>query len=1071
MKQSGYYRFPTISGNKIVFVCEEDLWSVDADGGQALRLSSNHGEVTRPYLSPDGKWIAYTGREEGNAEIYVMPSSGGTQKCLTFLGANSTVVGWTSDSKYILFSSNSRQPFLRMLNLYKVPVSGGEPENLNLGHANNISYGKKGAVLGINTTDPARWKRYKGGTAGVLWIDTKGKGNFNKLIDLKGNMACPMWIGDRIYFIADHEGIGNLYSCTPEGKDLEKHTENKDFYVRNATTDGKRVVYHSGADIFLFDPKKNKSKKVEIDFYSPQIHRQRKFVIPNVYLEDYHVHPEGHSISLNTRGKGFAFPSHDGVVSQIGEVDGVRYRLTQWLDKDRIITISDKGGKEAIEIHENKFDAKVKRFESLDIGMALNLKPSPIEDKFVLSNQRYELVLVDLKKKTRKILDKSKYSRIDGFDWSPDGKWVTYSCCETHGTASIKICNIETGETHLLTDTRFRDFSPSFDPEGKFIYFLSYREFNPVYDSVYFDLSFPRSVKPCLISLKKETLSPFAPIPKFLKEEEKKDDKKDKKDDKKKDKEVVKVEIDFDGIFDRVATFPVPEGRYIQVWGLKGKVLLSNGSIKGAINNLWYQDTPETGINLEYYDFENHRTEAVAYNISDFKVSSKNDVLVYRSGYKLRTTHVLPYEKNRPSDDKPGRKSGWIDFSRIKISVNPIEEWKQMFTEMWRLQKLHFWDENMCGIDWDKAYKKYFTLLNRVASRSEFSDLAWELQGELGTSHAYETGGDYRHPPHYKQGLLGADFKYDEKSGGYKITHIAKGDAWNEKENSSLSRMGVNVSVGDILLAVNNQKLDKNTPPNQLLINRSNQEVMLTFAGKKKGEYREVMVRPHPTETHARYREWVENNREKVRKATNGKVGYVHVPDMGPHGFAEFHRYYFAEVDKDSVIIDVRYNGGGHVSQLLLEKIARKRIAYNVNRWGSPEPYPSDSILGSTVAITNEHAGSDGDIFSHNYKQMKLGKLIGKRTWGGVIGIWPRHKLVDGSVTTQPEFSFWFTDVGWKVENYGTEPDIEVDYKPQDWAKNHDPQLEKAIEVILEEMKNNPPKLPNFDNKPNLGGY
>ncbi|MBC7472902.1 MAG: PDZ domain-containing protein, partial [Candidatus Sericytochromatia bacterium] len=750
----------------------------------------------------------------------------------------------------------------------------------------------------------------------------------------------------------------------------------------------------------------------------------RKFVNSARFFEDFNLHADGHSLVFNIRGKMFAMPNWDGSVSQLGKADGVRYKLTQWLDKkSKFITISDDQNKEAIEIHSTEYDAKIKRFDEFDIGRALEMEISPTEEKVIIANHRSELLLIDLAKKKMKVLDQSKYSRINGFSWSPDGKWVTYASADTQNTISIKLCEIKTGKVHRLTDTRFKDVNPSFDPQGKFIYFLSYREFNPVYDSMYFDLSFPKGMRPMLISLAKDTLSPFAPIPKFLHDEEVKTDaKEDKKKVKEEKNKSTEIKIDFEGIENRVIAFPMPEGKYNQIWGLKGKVLISSMPVKGSLNQNMFATEPEMGATLEYFDFEQQKSELVATNISYFKVSEKNETLAYRSGGKLRVTSVLPIDKNKPTDDKPSKKSGWIDIDRMKTSVLPAFEWQQMYTEMWRLQKEHFWDPNMCGIDWDKVYKRYQVLLVKVATRSEFSDLIWEMQGELGTSHAYELGGDYRSGPYYRQGVLGADFEYDQKTDAYKVGHIVQGDSWSEKDNSSLNRIGVNVKKGDLLLAINNQKVSKSVSPHQLLVNQANNEVMLTFSGNKKNETKDVMVKALTTDATARYREWVENNRQAVHKATNGRVGYIHVPNMGPEGYSEFHRYYFAEAEKESVIVDVRYNGGGHVSQLLLEKLSRKRIAYNINRWGAPEPYPSDSILGSVIAITNEYAGSDGDIFSHCYKIMKLGKLVGKRTWGGVVGIWPRHKMVDGSMTTQPEFSFWFVDVGWGVENYGTAP-------------------------------------------------
>jgi tricorn protease len=381
----------------------------------------------------------------------------------------------------------------------------------------------------------------------------------------------------------------------------------------------------------------------------------------------------------------------------------------------------------------------------------------------------------------------------------------------------------------------------------------------------------------------------------------------------------------------------------------------------------------------------------------------------------------------------------------------------------------------MSRLDWETVYQRYYKLIDRVATRAEFSDLLWEMQGELGTSHAYELGGDYRVVPKYAQGFLGANFEYDAEHKGYRITHIVQGDSWRERADSSLHRPGTNVQVGDVLLAIDGQHLDANWTPAQALVNRADSEVQLTIlpaateaGSEEKPEPRLVLVKTLTSEQPARYREWVERNRQRVYQKTAGKVGYVHIPDMGPNGYAEFHRHYRAESERDGLIVDVRFNGGGHVSQLLLEKLARRRVGYDQPRYGPAVPYPYYSILGPMVALTNEYAGSDGDIFSHVFKLLKLGPLIGKRTWGGVIGIWPRHSLVDGTTTTQPEFSFWFEDVGWAVENYGTDPDIEVDIKPQDYARNKDPQLDRAIREIMAMLAENPPQIPDFGPRPSL---
>ncbi|MBD2104719.1 S41 family peptidase [Leptolyngbya sp. FACHB-261] len=1081
VRQSGYYRFPTIQGNQIVFVCEDDLWSVAVEGGIAVRLTSNLGEVSHPFLSPDGTGLAFIGREEGNREVYWMPAEGGAATRLTFLGAMTSVVGWSPDGQSILFASNSAQPFGRIFNLYQIRPEGGMPERLPFGLAHTISYGSEGGVvLGRNTADPARWKRYRGGTAGVLWIDAQGTGEFRKLIDLKGNLAAPMWVGDRVFFISDHEGVGNLYSCTSAGEDLQAHTHNRDYYVRNATSDGRRIVYHAGADLFCLDTETGSQNSIEIDFRSPQVQRQRKFVEAGEFLEDYTLHAEGHSTLVTSRGKSFYFGNWEGAVTPLNPTDGVRSRLTRWLnDQRRLVTIADRDGFEALEIHNPGVNLEVERLEELDLGRALSLEISPTEDKVVLSNHRQELVLVDLNTKQRQVLDASQYQRIHGFCWSPDGQWVAYSCAENQQTASIKICRIQDGSTYCLTPPRFKDIRPAFDPEGKFIYFLSYREFNPVYDSMYFDLGFPRGMRPFLIALKKETPSPFVPVPKPLKPgkangkpeakngngEDKQDE--DKGNDKSVEKKIPTVEIDFDGIEHRVVGFPVPEGRYGQIWGVKGKALFTSLPIKGSLNGQADEEA-EAESTLEFYDFEEQKRETIATEVTSFRVAKDNETVIYRSKKRLRICAIAPQDKNKNNDKHPGRKTGWLDLKRLRISVVPLPEWQQMLREIWRLQREHFWKEDMASLDWEQVYQRYAPLLSRVSTRSEFSDLVWEMQGELGTSHAYEYGGDYRKAPPYQVGFLGADFTYDSAADGYRVAHVVQGDSWQDKVDSPLHRLGVNVQVGDLLLAVNGQRVSRELPPQALLVHQADCEVTLTFAGAIPEEPRTVTVKTLGNETRARYREWVERNHQTVTEATNGRVGYVHVPDMGPSGYAEFHRYYFAEVQKEALVVDVRYNGGGHVSQLLLEKLARKRIGYDISRWGKPEPYPADSVLGPVVAITNEHAGSDGDIFSHCFKLMQLGTLIGKRTWGGVIGIWPRHALADGSVVTQPEFSFWFTDVGWSVENYGTDPDIEVEITPQAWGQDQDPQLERAIELVLEQLEQHPVQLPDFGPYPQL---
>ncbi len=1121
---SGYYRFPTIHADTVIFVCEDDLWTVPASGGIARRLTSNLGEATRPFLSSDGTQLAFVGREEGQAEIYLMPAQGGQARRLTYLGGTlCQTAGWTRDGK-IVFANNAGQPFPSLLHLLTVDTEGNPPTRLGFGPARSIAYGpSRGLVIGRNTADPARWKRYRGGTAGQLWIDERGEGAFRPLFDggssstavSTGNLASPIWLGDRIYFLSDHEGIGNLYSCLPSGDDLRRHTDHDTFYARNASSDGRRIVYHAGADVYLFDPASDTSALIPIEFHSPQTQRNRKFVDAAKYLQSWTLHPKGHSVAITTRGKAFTFANWEGAVIQHGEPDGVRYRLLHWLntqtatgskggDGERLIAVTDAGGEEAFVTLRVYTDGSkdAEPLAGLDIGRPLAIAANPKKEQIVFSNHRYELMFLDLASRDLRLIDRGKAVPIAGFAWSPDGEWVAYSVSVSLQVTALKLWRAATGETFPLTRPVLRDVAPAFDPQGKYLYFLSYRHFDPVYDNLHFDLNFPRGVRPHLITLQKDLPSPFVPLPKApgekdeggrMKDEGGTEDsraskKEEGKSEEKRESEEKPIQIDLDGIETRVVAFPVDEGLYGRVLGLKGgKVLYSRYPIEGALDQPWPPRTePLARGALLAYTFEEQKEEALVYGITSFNLSRDGGTLIYRAGNRLRVLKAGEKPDNG-AGSTPSRKSGWLDLDRVKVSVVPGVEWRQMFREAWRLQRDQFWTPDMSQVDWLAIHDRYLPLVDRVSSRAEFSDLMWEMQGELGTSHAYELGGDYRPEPDYGQGYLGADFEYDAETDSWRIAHIVQGDAWDERADSPLNEPGINVKVGDRLIAVNGRKLNGALSPAAALVNLADSEVTLTISNQTSevfadprseaegAETSEVSTKPSRAitvktlraEMPARYREWVEANRRRVHEATGERVGYVHIPDMGARGYAEFHRGYLAEVDREGLIVDVRFNGGGHVSSLILEKLARRRIGYDTARWSQvPVPYPLESVLGPMVALTNEQAGSDGDIFSHGFKMLKLGPLLGKRTWGGVIGIEPSHALVDGTLTTQPEYSFWFADVGWGVENYGTDPDIEVDNTPQDYLRGVDAQLERAIEEIQKLLSANPPKLPEFEGKP-----
>lgn len=1062
MSSQGYLRFPTLHGESIVFVSDDDLWRVPATGGIARRLTAGLSEPSWPAFSSDGKYLAFVGRDEQHPEVWLMSAEGGPARRMTWLGPDVIVRGWTPDGR-ILFVSTYGQPFFRNYRAYTLDPAGRAPQLLPLGQVNHLAFGPgTRRVIGRNTADPARWKRYRGGTAGHLWIDAEGAGIFHRMSALKGNITSPMWIGDRVWYLSDADGVGNLYSCLPDGKDVRRHTDHDDYYARNAQTDGRRIVYHCGAQIWLFDPASDTSTRVDVDLPSHRTQASRKFVPAADHLGAVHAHPAGHSIAVEARGKLFTFALWEGAVAQHGDEHAGRLRHGQWMaDGTTLVAIGDGSGEERVEI----FESGRMRTLPWDVGHVVALRTAPKGRQIALANHRNEVMIGDLDSGAISVIDTSEAGRSDELAWSPDGAWLAYTFWTSLRHCAIKLHDVAGKGSALATQPEFRDYCPAFDPDGRYLYFLSLRTFDPVYDAVQFELSFPRAARPYLIALQAGGAPPFDPLPKGLTADEAR-----ARDDK--PKSAAPLAVDLDGIARRIAPFPVAENRLGQIAGVAdSKVIWTVLPIVGAHGRGGHKESPGR---LEVFDFATLRAETLLDRADGFTLAADHTTLIARDGKRLRAVAAnKPPETAREasaSSDAPSRKSGWIDLGRIRLPVEPPHEWKQMLREVWRLQRDQFWVANMSGIDWDAVYHHYEPLLERVATRAEVSDLIWEMQGELGTSHAYEMGGDHRKPPQVALGYLAAELRFVGDDAGYEIVRTVSGDPWDAGADSPLNAVGVEARPGERIVAVNGQRTSRERPPESLLVHQAATKVELTLASGDgaSASTRNVLVTTLADEVPARYREWVERNREWVHEHSKDRVGYLHLPDMMSAGFAEFHRYFTAECDRDALIVDVRYNRGGHVSQLLLEKVARKRIGYRIARWEQTSPYPDEAVGGPVVALANEHAGSDGDIFSHSFKLMGIGPLVGTRTWGGVIGIWPRHTLVDGTQTTQPEYSFWFNDVRWGVENYGTDPQIEVDNTPQDAAAGRDRQLETALSTALELIERGNVRTPDFDPKPNL---
>lgn len=1046
-----WIRFPTLHQDTIVFTCEDDLWTVSTKGGFARRLTAGLGRCEHPRLSPDGQQIAFTGAEEGARDVYVVEACGGRLRRLTF-GAEARVVGWTPEHQ-ILCSSAFERPFVRDAHLHTLSADGGPLQRLPWGPAEGVAIRSDGAVvLCRNQHDLAWWRGYRGGRTGALWVRLP-EGSWHRL-DLADNVAAPQWIGERIAFIGDEQGTPALYSCTPDGQDRTLHAEHGAAPIRFLDGDGQRLVYVSGGDLWLWRPGEAPSR-LEVEVRSQETWLQRRFPTSSRYLEGVDLHPDGHSLAAIVRGRPCTFGSWEGPVRQLGVRDGVRYGLARWIDGERLLVVSDASGDKRLEILPVD-GGPAQPLEADGVGNPVEIELDPTGRWAAIADHRQVLSLVDLTaEQPVRTLERGTHGRPSDLAWSRDGAWLAWSMPEASWgqRASIRLLQVDRDDAPIVrvTDGHYRDTSPSFDPDGDYLYFLSSRSFDPVMDTQFFDYGFIRGTRPHLVTLRRDVPHPLQAPPGATDEPDTDDG---------------ALRIDLEGLPDRIVALPVTEGRYESIFGVGSKeILLLRSQIKGTLDRTWRDSgPPKADRQLLSWSLEKRELTLLNGSISTVRISRGHDQLALRSGRRLRVVPARPDRSQRDelkkTQGRTTRKEMWIDLSRVRISIDPVQEWRQMVDEAWRLMRDHFWRPSMGGRDWDEARTRYQELVERVSTRSELSDLIWSMQGELGTSHAYELGGDHRRTTTWAVGRLGADLAWDPDTPGWRITRIVRGEPGDPTRSSPLLAPGANITEGDVITAIGGIVADPSSPPGAALVNHADALVELAVAGPEGP--RIAVIKTLSSDRGLRYREWVLANRRAVHAASGGRIGYVHIPDMGPSGFAEFHRDFLHESSCDGLLVDVRYNRGGHVSQLLLDRLARRRLGYGVPRYGAPTAYPAYSVIGPMVCLTNEMAGSDGDIFSHAWKLMGLGPLVGTRTWGGVVGISPRTALVDRGITTQPEYSTWFEDVGYGLENHGTDPDEIVEVPPEAWASGIDPQLDRGIELLKQALEAAPPARPQL---------
>ena len=1043
-----YFHSPNLHKNSLIVLSEDDIWITQLNNHTCHRLTIDLGKISNAQFSPDGKHIAFSATSEGSEEVYIIATAGGLAKRLTFLGQRAHVRRW-KDLQTIVFSSTHQSPF-NSSQLYEIDITGSQPKPLEYGPAKDIDFGPESGDVVIGTNgygyqeNTISFMRYRGGLTGNILIK-HGDKTFQHLLEKDANLIAPTWHKDRIYFLSDYQDHGNIYSCHTSGKDLIRHTHHEDFYVRSFCLYNEDIIYAQQGNIYHLNLKTEKTAVLPLQKQSSQPHQNRQFAHPSIHLEAAALSEDGEYIALSNRGRLFFMPSWQGGSQHLSSTSYKRFKEIDFLGKDQLIASADHGKKDVLHLFDRQAPYRETTLETFDLGRVEHMRASPDGAKVAISNHRHQLLVIDIKKNRIVTVEHSPYNNLSNFDWSNDSCWLVYSCSNSHDTATLKLYDIAKRKKHTITTGQYADYCPIFDPSGRFIYFLSQRNIHAKMDELTFQYGYQNTSKIYCISLQKENPNPFL----HTQDNSATDatlstDKSDKKSKKTADRMI----IDTENIQTRLSAFPLPPGRYTQLLATDKKLFVLNKSSSGT-----HKDPQGK---LSAYDFKEQTFETFVEDISSASLSPDRKWLLYYYDHKLRAVETC----SKPNDhDDSYKKGGYINLKRCNISIEPEEEWRFIFTEAWRLQQDYYWDKNMGGIDWNAIYEKYRPIAEKVGSRTELNAIISEMQGELGCSHAYTWGGNLPKTKIYTQGHLGCETTYHAKNKHYTITKILESENSAHLYSSPLKSLGANVEEGDAIISINNQKLSKELTPEMLLVNQANCYVTIGIQPKNlKDTVRFIEIKTLATQQPLLYRNWVEKNRRYIEKKTKGRLGYIHIPDMGQEGIAEFTRSFLQSYDCDGLIIDVRFNGGGHTSSLILQKLAIKRFGLDFTRWhGASFSYPHAAPNGAMVAICNEQTGSDGDMFCYAFKQLQLGKLIGRRTWGGVVGISVRNNLLDGGVTTQPEYAVWFDEAGYNIENRGVEPDEEINTFPENHDQNNE--LDRAIEIALEGLDKQSPLL------------
>ena len=1039
-------RFPSTNGTDVVFTYAGDLYKAPLAGGEARRLTSHVGYELFARYSPDGKTIAFTGEYDGNREVYVMPAEGGQPRRLTYtstngrddvgdrMGPNNIVMAWTPDGSGVVYRNRIGDGFQGRL--WTAPVEDGMPQALPLPEGGFCSYSPDGTKLAYNRVfrEFRNWKYYRGGMADDIWVYDPQAKRVDRVTDNVAQDICPMWIDDDIYFISDRDKTMNLFVYHTATRQTEKVTDYTDYDIKFPSTDGKVIVYEKGGYLFRFDPQTRRAEQIHITLNAENVYARPELKHVAANLTAAGLSADGKRLAVTARGEVFDVPAKNGVTRNITRTPGAHERGADWSPNGQYIAyISDRTGETEIWLQPAAGGDPVQLTEGNDTYIR-SLLWSPDSKTVLYTDRKNRIVTVDVAKRTKTVVMQCPEGEFYDVSFSADSRWLTYTKPAKNQFSVVYVYNLDTKKEYAVTEKWYNSSSPVFSTDGKYLIFESDRDFNPIYGRLEWNHVYTRMGGIYLAMLQASTPSPFLPADEAVNsDKEEEAGKTSAKDTKKKDAQAEDktVKIDPEGIVGRIVKLPLQAGNY---WNL-----YSDGQ------TVWYYGNGGTHA----FDLKEQKDELIAEGTIMAPVNGSKKVL-YSRGNALYVGELSTRKVTLENA---------VSLNDMVAPVDYGQEWAQIFDEAWRAYRDGFYVENMHGVDWKAIREKYAVLLPYAKTRLDLNYIIGEMIAELACGHAYVNPGEYAKPERIPMGLLGAELSRD-KSGFYRIDKILPGAPYSEKLRSPLAEPGMEVREGDYITAIDGVSTATVDNIYQLLIGKAGVLTELVVNGKpsEQGAHK-VVVTPTDNEYPLYHYNWVQNNLRRVEEATDGRVGYIYIPDMGPEGLNEFARYFYPQLDKEALIIDDRANGGGNVSPMIIERLLRKPYRMTMYRTSSQTgTIPDATQYGPKVLLINKYSASDGDLFPWSFKANNLGTVIGTRTWGGIVGISGSLPYMDGTDIRVPFFTNYDAKTGqWIVENHGVDPDILIDNDPIQEQAGVDQQLEKAIEVALQQLKDRKP--------------